>query len=144
MSYENNIQSILYNDATIQSLVSTYTYSSTTYYMVFKGTLIPTKLNTDADSEYEPTVEESTINHYTGTPVDGSKPIVLTTVIISCRAFKETDAKNIQDAVFDALNRIKSTDKCTFTVCSKLPVIPPLDETDNYNAQVEVSVKSSN
>jgi hypothetical protein len=144
MSYKTNIQSLIYNDSTVQSLVTSYVQSTTTKYMIWQGSLIPKKVSTDTDSNYEPTPNDKTINHYTASNRDGGKPIVLTTQIVSCRAYKETDATDIQDAVFDALNRIKSDDNCSFFVCSKLPVIPPADSTDNYNAQVEVSVKSSN
>lgn len=144
MSYLTNIQTLIYNDATVQSIVTNYTLSSATYYMVAQGTLFPSSIQTDTDAVYEPEVTDNTINHYTVSPVDGGKPIVLTTHMVVCRAYLETDAVDMQTAVFDALNRVRSADEKSFFVCSKLPVIPPYDKTDNYNAQVEVSVKSCN
>jgi hypothetical protein len=143
VSYQDNIQAIIYNDSTVQSLVSTYVLVGTTCYMIYRGSKIPSSISTDTGN-YEPTVQDKTINHYRAGRIDGGKPIILTTDLIACRAYTENDAQNIQDAVFTALNRIKSDDDCSFFVCSKLQVIPPSDSTDNYNAQVEVSVKSSN
>jgi len=143
MSYITNIQSLIYNDATVQSLVTSYT-QTTTKYMVWSKSLLPKKVTTDTDSNYEPTVKDKTINHYTASDIDGSIPFVQTIQIASCKAYKEKDAIAIRDAVYNVLNKVRSTDGCSLFVCTKKPVIPPNNSEDNYNAQVFISVKSSN
>jgi hypothetical protein len=111
--------------------------------MVWNGSQVPSRVSTDTNSKYEPKVKDKTINHYTSSPINGGLPFIQTIQIVSCRAYKEKDAKSIRDAVFTALNKIKSADGCSYFYCTKQPVIPPLDKTDNYNAQVFVSVRSS-
>lgn len=144
MSYQERIQSILYNDAAVQAAVSSFVQSSTTIYMIWNYTLLPTKITTDSNSDYELTVQDKTINHYTSSPVSGSSPIVQTVQTVSCRAYTEDDAAAISTAVYNALNKVRSADGCSLFVCTKNPIIPPSGSDDNYNSQIFVSVKSGN
>ena len=143
MSMNDTVQEILYNDPTIQGLVSKWVYSSTTYYMVFSGSLLPDKVTTDSGN-LKPDVRETTVNHYRSGVVDGSSMVTNTSYSIACRAYNESDALALQQACYSALNRVKSNDGKWFFVASKLQVITPADNTDNYNAQVELNVKGAN
>ena len=139
MSYKDELQVILYNDSTIQSLVSTWIQSTTTYYMIFGESLIPEVLSADTGN-YRPTVKDKTINHYQSGGISGGLPLIFTTHTVNCRAYTELGAVAIQSAVFNALNRVRSTSG--FLVCESLPVIQPQDETDNFNAIIEVNIRS--
>ena len=68
----------------------------------------------------------------------GSKPVIDLTRQVSCRASSEIVARNIQEACFIALNRVKSADKKAFFICDILPIIEPVDSADNFNAPLDV------
>jgi hypothetical protein len=142
MSYESSIQTLLENDPTIQGLVTSYVQSTTTKYMIWNYTQIPTKVSTDTDPNYEPTVQDKTINHYTSSSQSGGAPFVQTVQTVSCRAYYEDDSIAIRNAVHNVLNKVRSSDGCSLFYCVKQPVIPPSNSEDNYNAQVFVSVKT--
>ena len=143
MSISDAVQDILYNDATVQSIVSSFTQSATTYYMVFGSSLIPKKLGTDS-GDLEPDVRETTVNHYHSGTISGGSMVINTSYSVTCRAYNESDALALQEACYSALNRVKSSDGKYFFVASKLQVITPIDDNDNYNAQVELNVKGAN
>jgi hypothetical protein len=143
MIYKTAIQTILENDAAVKASVDTFTLSTNTKYMIFNGTRIPRTVPTDS-GPYEPTVNNKTINHYQMDPIDGFLKAFTTKHMVACRAFKETDAETIQTAVFNALNRVKSADGKSNFLCFKRPAIPPKDGEDNYNAPVEITVRSLN
>ncbi|GAG03676.1 unnamed protein product, partial [marine sediment metagenome] len=82
-----------------------------------------------------------TINYYRVTPINGGLEYGQLSYSVSCRANNSPDAETIQEAVFDALNRQQSSTD-GFFICTALPVIPPADSTDNYNAPVEVQIKT--
>jgi len=143
MSISTAIQDIIYNDATVQSLVSKWVKSSTTYYMVFNGSLLPDNVSTDTGN-YSPKVEDTTVNHYRSGIINGGSMVINTSYSLACRAYTESDAMALQQACYSALNRVRSDDGKYFFVASKLQVITPADNTDNYNAQVELNVKGAN
>ena len=135
--YQSDLHTTLYSDSTIQGLVSTYVKDSTTMYAIFNSPLIASDITTDTGIKNFD-VSDTTINHYNVTPLDDS--ILLTDVVrsISCRAYTAQDAETLQTAVKDALNRKRVND--SFFVCSRLSIIPPADESDNFNAPVEVKI----
>jgi len=139
MQFETDLHRKLYNDTGVQSAVSNYEYQSSTYYMIFYSRLIPVTINTTAGN-YTPTLEDKTINYYRLDPVRGGIRPHFLNYSASCRAYTQYDAETIQDAVFTALNR-KRHNK-SFFVCRKLAIIPPADQADNYNAPVEIMIKS--
>ena len=136
-NYQTDLHTTIYNDATIQSLVSSYVKSTVTEYAVFNSNLIPSDISTDSGLKNFD-VSDTTINHYTVTPQDDSIPLTDLTRSVSCRAYTYEDAETLQTAVSDALNRKRVND--SFFVCSRLSIIPPADESDNYNAPVEVKI----
>lgn len=131
---DTRIQTILYNNATVTALLSTYTdYNSVTKYAIFNDNVIPKWAQ-----QYD---LPKTINYYSISPVDGGLNYGDIQYSISCRANEKYDAQLIQKAVFDVLNR-KASNTTGFFICSALPVIEPVDSTDNYNAPVEVRIKT--
>ena len=73
MTYEDNLQSLLLNDSGVQAAVDSWVLSSTTYYMVFKGTLLPKSQQSDSGL-FQIDAKHKTINHYRTTPIGGGKP----------------------------------------------------------------------
>ena len=57
---------------------------------------------------------------------------------VNCRATKEYLSENLKDAVVAALNRVSISDG--ILKCTGYPVIPPVDDTDNYNTPVAVRI----
>jgi hypothetical protein len=132
------MQATLYASSAVKALLSTFTVSAVVYYMIFDDALIPSDILTDSGA-YSPTVKDKTINHFdvsTASPVNNR--LVDRIRQISCRAYYQADAEAIRDAVFTALHRVKSSDGKAFFICSRDPVIPPTDKTDNYNAPMSV------
>jgi hypothetical protein len=135
--YITDFQTTLYNDATVQSLVASFIASSTTEYAIFNDELIPSNIGTDS-GVLNLTVNDSTVNYYEASPLDDSHPLTDTTITASCRASTRSKVKALRDAVATALNRKRVND--SFFVCSRLSIIPPADENDNFNAPVEVKI----
>src|SRR6056297_939324 len=104
MQLETDLQNLLYNDSGVQSMVSNYEYQSSTYYMIFFSRLTPITINTTS-GDYAPTVEDKTINYYRLDPIRGGIRGNVLNYSASCRAYIQSDAEAIQDAVFTALNR---------------------------------------
>jgi hypothetical protein len=142
MSISSNIQLALYSDSDVTDLLKSWVYSSNTYYAIFATTLRPKKITADSgDVELE--VRDSTINHYQAVPISGALAYIDTTYTVSCRAYTESDATAIQLACYSALNRTKSADGKNHFVCTINPIIPPQDNTDNYNAVLEVRARGA-
>jgi len=139
----DSIQTILEADTDTVNAVDSFTKSSTSVPMIFIGTLIPDNVSTDTGN-LDIDISKKTINHYRAGSISGGSMIVNTTYSVSCRSANEYDAETIQSACYSALNRVRSSDGKYFFVASKLPVIPPADKTDNYNAPVELTVKAAN
>jgi hypothetical protein len=83
--------------------------------------------------------QESTINYYRIDPVDAGAGFMRTSYSINCRAASMAAAEDISRAVLGVVNR--HTNGSVYFVTSILPVIPPIDLTDNYNSPVEVIAK---
>ena len=143
MSISEAIQDILYNDATVYSLVTKWTKSATEYGMIFNNSLIPDEVETDS-GDYEPDVKDTTVNHYRSGAINGGSMVINTSFSVNCRAYKEQDAEELQQACYNALNRVRSSDGKYFFVASKLQIITPADNNDNYNAVVDLNVKGAN
>ena len=133
----SQMQTTIYNDSTVQGLVDTWTQSSTTYYMIFDLILLPEFRNGDS-GRVEIDVKKKTINHFSVSTESGGSEVIDVLRQVSCRAYTQQDAEAIQNAVFNSLNRVKSSDGAAFFVANKDAVIPPIDDTDNYNAPLTV------
>jgi len=143
MSIKLSLFEILSGDSSVTDKVTSWTKNDSTRYAIFSASLIPSKISTDSDP-LKLSVKDTTVNYYQSGIISGGSMVINTTYSISCRAYKENDAEALQQACYEALNRVKSTDNRYFYVCSKLQTITPSDKTDNYNAVVEVNVKGSN
>lgn len=82
---------------------------------------------------------DSTINYYRSTAVEGGLNYLRADYSVNCRADTMAKAEAIARAVFDVVNR--HYNDSVYFVCSVLGVISPQDETDVYNAPVEVVTK---
>jgi hypothetical protein len=80
------------------------------------------------------------ISMYLTTPVDGGLNYGSYNNTVNCFSKTYKEAQSIQDAVYQALNR-KSYDGSFFR-CSKQVIIPPQETGGDYNAPVEVLVRS--
>lgn len=86
------------------------------------------------------------INFYLNTPVPGGLNYGDYTYTLNCRASSHYDADVLQQIVFTSFNRhnpLNESDRGLF-ICSALAIIPPANESDTYNAIVEVKVKTIN
>ena len=137
MTYETQIQSLLYSSTAIKALLKTWVYDSITYYAIFNTSLLPDNVSTDSGL-INLTVNDTTLNHYRVGNVEAGELIYFTTHIITCRAKKESTAIELQQKACDVLN-LKHLEGSAFQVVI-LPVIAPSDDTDNYNAPLEVRV----
>ena len=131
------MQSILYNDSAVRAAVDSWTLTPDTFYMIYDRIILPDFQNDD-NGQVELDVNKKTVNHFSVGNEGGGHPVIDLTRQVSCRAYTQNDAETNQDACFNALNRVKSSDGKAFFVASKLPVIPPADKTDNYNAPLNV------
>lgn len=137
------MQDLLYNDATLQSLLSTWVKAPTTFFMVFNRSLLPNFVGADSGN-IDIDISKKTINHF---PVDmesGAHPVKDITRQVSCRSNDPVESEKIQTAAFNALNRVKASNGKAFFVASKLPPIAPNDETDNWNYPLNVRTISVN
>ena len=132
MGWESSrIQDKLYNDPGIQALVDTFKDNNdVTRYGIFNDKVRPKWFTGD-----------NCITYYRLAPVDGGLEYGDYMYTVNCRARTMTEAEDLQIAVFNALNRRSSSDD-GFIVCSALPVISPIDSTDNYNAPIEAHLKT--
>lgn len=80
--------------------------------------------------------EESTINYYRITPVEGGLNYLQVIYSVNCRASTSAKSEALATAVFNVLNR--HSQDSVFFVGNVLGPIPPSDPTDNYNSPVEV------
>lgn len=62
---------------------------------------------------------------------------------INCRANTSSEARTLAESVFEILNviNVRVGDFDYFGVADILPILPPVDETDNYNVPVEILVR---
>lgn len=135
------MQSLLYNDSGVQSAVDGWTEGTVSMYMVFNDILLP-ELVKDDSGDIDLDISKKTINHFAVTSEGIGNKAIQVNRQVSCRADNITDAEAIQDAAFTALNRVKSSDGIAYFVANKMPVIRPNDSTDNYNAPLEVIIKT--
>jgi len=140
MSIKTDIYDTLIADSDVTDKLASWTKSATTKYAIFSSTLIPDNISTDTGN-LDLKVEDSTINYYLAVPIIGNAWID-TTFTVSCRAYREYDAEQLQQACYSALNRTKSASGTLFT-CTINPIIPPQDNTDNYNAVLEVRARGA-
>lgn len=86
---------------------------------------------------------KKTINCYRIDPYDASIEYFQAKWSVDCRGDTETDSQAIADAVTSALNRsdVLVSGITYFGTVSILSTIPPVDETDQYNTSVQVSIR---
>jgi len=133
----------LRTDVTLQGLLDSAIIGGVDFYFIWNSTLVPSTIATDSSNEYEVTSSMKTINFYLLEPEDLTLSYGEQIFTINCRGPEEEDAKNIQNAGIDCLNRNLLGESEGFMTCSKQVVIPPSPGgDDNYNAPVEVTIKS--
>ena len=136
----NNLFDLIYANPTVRTKVNSFAYNSITYYMIFKGVVLPEDVQTTSGVN-KLTVENKTITMYNNSSYVKGLPIQQTEIYVSCRAKKESDSQAIAKAVFDACNNLKST--ASYYICDILPTIGPVDKNDNYNTIVSVTGKGA-
>lgn len=117
----------LLNDASITTLIDSFTVGVTSYPAIANDFVIPASWNV-----------EKAINFYRTSP-SGPENYRQYNYSVNCRARKKSVAESIAAAVETIVHR-GFNDGAYFTV-SVLPTIPPQDETDLYNAPLEVRAK---
>lgn len=122
--FEQIALNTLLNDSTITALTSAYGTGKA----IFFGHVLPKDLDDSATS----------INYYYESEGlrGGFKKFPW---MVNCRASTEYEAATLQEAVFNVLNRYCSGN---YYLCENIEVIPPTDETDNYNAPMRVIIKA--
>jgi hypothetical protein len=124
MSYGQAGLSSLLHDSTITALTSAYGEGE----CIFYSHVIPKDVSETA----------TTINYYFET-FSGWEEFGKYPYMVNCRAATEAAARALQTAVRDKIHRHGSGG--ANYLCEVLEVIPPADETDNYNAPVRVIIK---
>lgn len=133
------MQQMLSENATVQGLVNSFLVGTFTTYAIFDQSTIPDIIDTDS-GQLELTVQDKTINHMPNSNLSGGLDYVDMTRQVSCRAYTEYEATQIQEACFNALNRNVSQDGNVFFVCESLPAIPAQNSVDNFNAPLVVRI----
>jgi hypothetical protein len=103
-------------DATVNAIADNRIYASP---------VVPSDIELPAVSMYLTTVTDGGLEY-------GNFPNT-----VNCFADSYNDAEDLQDAVFQALNR-SSGENETFFTCGKQIIIPPSNTGGEYNAPVEV------
>jgi hypothetical protein len=127
MSFDgrSEMQAKLKADPAVTALVGTYLSKPA----IYSVPLTPEKYTGDA------------ISMYLSAPTDGGLEYGSYRNTVNCWTTDYSKSENLQAAVFDSLNRsLEGSD--TFFVCSKLQVIPPQQLGGDYNAPVEVLVRT--
>lgn len=123
MSYGQAELNTLLNDSSVTSLLTDTSY-------VFYDVVVPDEVVG---------AKNKTINYYRVSPVIAGLEYMQVSYTVNCRAFTMGEAETIQRAVLDVVNR--HSQDSVFFVCEVLPTINKADQTDNYNAIVEVTAK---
>jgi hypothetical protein len=121
----DRIMATILADAPILALLSSYGGNKA----VFGDRVVPKDLPAGSTS----------INFYHA-PVNPTLEYEDEVYTLNCRGPAFTDSRNIQNAVVTAFNR-KASQTDGFYTCNVLAIIPPADQTDNYNGPVEVRIK---
>lgn len=116
----------------VLALISKKTISTVAYPMISDSRVMPSSYPLDA----------SAINVYSTSPVNHTINYGEYDITVNCRAISESKAEALAMAVVTDLNRMSGGTSGILYYCSQLPVIPPMDEADNYNAPVTVTIKS--
>lgn len=124
-------QAELYTILNVSSVTSLLTKTS----YIFYGTKIPELDATGAAISAQAKI----INYYAEGPIDLGRDFVEGSYSINCRASIQSVAEAIRAAVLDVVNR--SNSGSYYFVASVLPVLPPADATDVFNAPVSLIVK---
>lgn len=119
----DSIQSLLYNDSPISTLVGDRIYNEL---------VIPQAVTT-----------MPIINYYIVSPVQGGSEIEEYTWSINCRDETQSGAETLAGLVFELLNRNSHSisGKDYFYRCNQLPVLAPVDREDVFNVPVEIYLR---
>jgi hypothetical protein len=131
MNGVEQINTILKADANVTGKLDTFTIGANTYYAIWNDLLIPQ----DFDGF-------KTINFYGSESIDYTLSYGSYNYTFNCRGKDYPSAVNLREAVKDALNREVDGTGDYFFICEGLPVLRPADETDSYNAILNVQTKS--
>lgn len=63
-------------------------------------------------------------------------------ISVSCRAKTMSTSRAIQEAAFEALNRLSTVSSNGFMVATPNQTIPPQDSTDSYNSPIDIKLKT--
>ena len=116
MEGRTEIRTALSGDSTVTDITSTRIFASP---VIPQGTKLPAA------------------SMYLSATTSGGLEIGNYSNTVNCFADTYNEAEDLQDAVFEALNR-SSGDNGTFFLCGKQIVIPPSNTGGEYNAPVEV------
>lgn len=142
MSVRVDIQEILTTTTNITDKVSKYVFNAITYPMIYGSYVIPKENPTD-NGKVKTTVEDTTIIHYLSSPINLANPVNAIEYVISCRAEKQDDCLNLQMSVANAFDKVRGPSGNTFFTVELLPIIVPLDNTDNFNGVVRLKAVGS-
>ena len=128
MSLDSKLDTLLKTQSIVSFLVN-FNASWTSYPAIFNDVVIPKTFKKD-----------NSINYYTVSNFQGGLEYDSIKYTVNCRSNGYVRSRAIQEEVFNVINRV--TNEGAFFRCDKLPVIPPRDETDNYNAIVEILLRN--
>ena len=131
MNGVEQINTILKADANVTGKLDTFTIGVSTYFAIWNDLLIP--------QDFE---GFKTINFYDGQAIDYTLSYGQYDYIFNCRGETYPNAVDLREAVKDALNRETDSTGDYFFTCEGAPVLRPANETDSYNAILNVRTKS--
>jgi len=116
------------NQADITGLLDTFKIGTTTHRALFADPVIPTIFTGN-----------KSINFYRLSPSNMANNYGEYIYTANCRAQTQGESIAIAKAVIDKINRANFPD--CFITCSVGVLLSPMDETDNYNCPVEITLK---
>lgn len=142
MSIKLDVQKILTETPSITDKVTSFIRNSNTYQMIFRSYIIPEEVKTDSGKR-KTTVKDTTVIHYLSGTINNAIPFNTTKYTISCRAQKQDDCEELQEAVAEAFAQVRSESGKSYFTSEQLPLIPPKDNTDNWNGVIELKAMGS-
>ena len=124
------MSAILQADTNVTSQIDTFNDGVGTYPAIWHDLMIPRDFG-----------GTKTINFYENEPVNHTLNYGRYSFTYNCRGETMKEARNIREAVKDALNRAGDSTGDFFFICESSLVLKPADERDNYNAILNVVVR---
>jgi len=116
------------NVSAITTGLDNYVVGETTYKALFDAVILPQDFT-----------GQKSINFYMLTPRNFGLDYEIYRYIVNCRAATYNESRTIAQNVLNEINRESYTDY--YIVCSLVPTIKPVDDTDNYNTPIEIILK---